>query len=64
MKSGRKQNDSGVHYDETYAPVARWATIRLILAIATVLKWKTTQLDYIMAYPQAPVETELYMRIP
>ena len=54
----------GVHYDETYAPVASWATIRLILTIATVLKWKTTQLDYVMAYPQAPVERELYMRIP
>ena len=26
--------------------------------------WHTTQLDYVQAYPQTPVEKELYMRIP
>ena len=27
-------------------------------------KWKTRQLDYVLAFPQAPVERELYMQIP
>jgi len=27
-------------------------------------KWKTRQLDYVLAFPQAPAEREMYMKIP
>ena len=54
----------GIDYDETYAPVASWRTIRLILTMALVNKWHTRQLDYVLAFPQAPVERDLYMDIP
>ena len=54
----------GQHYNQTYAPVAAWSTVRLILTLALTLNWHTTQLDYVQAYPQAPVERELYMQIP
>ena len=54
----------GINYEETYAPVAKWSTIRLILTLAAVHKWHTRQLDYVLAFPQAPVERELYMEIP
>jgi hypothetical protein len=27
-------------------------------------KWKSKQLDYVLAFPQAPVEKEIYMKIP
>jgi hypothetical protein len=54
----------GIHYDETYAPVASWKSIRLLL-IMTVLKgWHSKQIDYVLAFPQAPVEREIYMQIP
>ena len=53
-----------IHYTKTYAPVASWATIRLILTIALMFKWPTRQLDYKLAFPQAPIERELYMKIP
>jgi Reverse transcriptase (RNA-dependent DNA polymerase) len=36
----------GVHYDQTYAPVASWETIRLLLNMVLKNKWKTRQLDY------------------
>ena len=52
------------HYDQTYAPVASWAIIRLIMTIAAVNKWPTKQLDYVLAFPQAPIERELYISIP
>ena len=26
--------------------------------------WKTTQIDYVLAFPQAPVERDIYMEIP
>ena len=53
----------GKHYSFTYAPVASWTTIRLILTIAAMFKWPTRQLDYVLAFPQAPNERELYMTI-
>ena len=54
----------GEHYDMTYAPVASWNSIRIILSLVAQHGWATKQLDYVAAYPQAPVEKELYMAIP
>ena len=54
----------GEHYDQTFAPVASWTSIRLLLTMVIVNDWKTKQLDYTLAFPQAPVERELYMQIP
>ena len=54
----------GKHYDQTYAPVASWNSIRLLLTMTAVHGWHTKQLDYVAAFPQAPVERELYMKIP
>ena len=54
----------GLHYEETYAPVAKWNSIRILLTLALLHNWKTTQLDYVLAFPQAPVKKELYMEIP
>jgi hypothetical protein len=54
----------GENYWETYAPVASWASIRLIMCMAAKHRWKTKQLDFVQAYPQAPVETDIYIDIP
>jgi hypothetical protein len=54
----------GKHYDLTYAPVARWNSIRLLLSLSALHGWHTVQIDYVLAFPQAPVERELYMEIP
>ena len=54
----------GIHYTDTYAPVASWNSIRLLLTLTAVHSWHTKQLDYVLAFPQAPVEKELYMAIP
>jgi len=56
----------GVHYDPnlTYAPVASWNSIRLLLTMTVVHGWKTRQLDYVLAFPQAPVDRDIYMNVP
>jgi hypothetical protein len=54
----------GEHYDQTYAPVAGWTAIRLVLALTLLMGWHTVQLDYVLAYPQAPAVREMYMDIP
>ena len=57
MKRGRD-------FDLTYAPVATWNAIRLVLTMVLINNWHTVQLDYVAAFPQAPIEKELYMYIP
>ena len=54
----------GQHYDQTYAPVASWKFIRLLLILVAKYGWYSRQLDYVLAFPQAPVEREIYMKIP
>jgi Reverse transcriptase (RNA-dependent DNA polymerase) len=58
------QQEYGVNYWETYAPVVTWAAIRLLLVLALMYRWHTVQIDFVLAYPQAPVECPLYMKIP
>ena len=60
---GSKQQ-KGMDYVETFAPVATWCSIRLILLMACVMDWHTYQLDFVQAFPQAPVEKELYIEVP
>jgi hypothetical protein len=54
----------GEHYEQTYAPVAGWTAIRMILALVLLNGWHTAQLDYVLAYPQAPAVRDLYMEVP
>ena len=60
----RGQQEHGVHYWDTYAPVVTWQTVRLFLILSILLGWQSRQLDFVMAYPQAPAEMPLYMRLP
>lgn len=54
----------GKHYDQTYAPVASWNSIRTLLILAAYHGWYTRQIDYVLAFPQAPIEREIFMKIP
>ena len=58
------QQEYGVNYWETYAPVVNWFSIRLLLAQALLNNWHTRQVDFVLAYPQADIETELFMKLP
>ena len=58
------QQEHGVHYWDTYAPVVTWQTVRHFLILSILLGWQSHQLDFVMAYPQAPAEMPLYMRLP
>jgi Reverse transcriptase (RNA-dependent DNA polymerase) len=60
---GSKQQE-GIDYGDTFAPVASWSSIRVVLLIAAMNKWETKQLDFVHAFPQAPIEKELYISIP
>jgi hypothetical protein len=60
---GGKQ-EHGINYWETYAPVISWTTIRLYLILAILNMKVTRQIDFVLAFPQADIECDLYMEIP
>jgi hypothetical protein len=60
---GSKQ-EKGVNYWETYSPVATWPSIRMLLTMSLMFGWETRQVDYVLAYTQAAIETDLYMKLP
>ncbi len=46
----------GVHYDQTYAPVASWNSIRVLLAMVATRGWHTKQIDYVLTFPKLPLK--------
>ena len=53
-----------VDYWDTYSPVVSWQTIRLIFVLAIVNDWHIQSIDFILAYPQADVKTDIYILPP
>jgi hypothetical protein len=58
------QQQYGIDYWETYAPVVHWSTVRMVLVLSALLNLKSRQVDYTQAFPQAPLEDDVFMRIP
>jgi len=54
----------GWDYNKTYAPVADWIIIWSILVLAIINGWESLQINYVLAYLQAPVKQDMYMEIP
>ena len=54
----------GMNYFETYAPVVTWFAIRLMIIFGIIFGWCLRQVDFVMAYPQAPIEMDIYMELP
>lgn len=62
VHGGRQEH--GVNFWETYSPVVNWFTIRLFLILAIIFNWHTRQVDFVLAFPQADIECDMYMEIP
>ena len=54
----------GIDYEETFAFVARYTSIRSILALDVVMKWKVHQMDVKTTFLNVVVEEEVYMEHP
>ena len=58
------QTIQGVHYDNTFAPVVTWTSIRFMMILSLIYKWETRQIDFVLAYPQAKVSHDIFMNVP
>ena len=54
----------GVDYSETFAPVARLDTIRLLLAVAAQKNWRIYQLDIKSTFLNGFLQEEIYVEQP
>ena len=57
MACGFSQKE-GIDYEETFAPVARYTSIRSVLSLAAVMKWKIHHMDVKIAFFNGVVEEE------
>ncbi|KAE8255552.1 hypothetical protein A4X13_0g3000 [Tilletia indica] len=55
---------AGIDYDETFAPVARLTTVRILVALAIRHKMKIWSMDVVTAYLNGTITEDIYMSQP
>jgi hypothetical protein len=53
-----------VDYEETFAPLTKYASIRVIISIALVMKWSIIQMDVKKVFINEIIEEEVYIEQP
>jgi hypothetical protein len=51
----------GIDYDETFAPVIRYSSIRSILALSAQMGWRIHQMDVKTVFLNGIIEEEVYI---
>ncbi len=55
---------SGTNYWETYSPVVNMVTVRLILLLARIYNLESKAIDFVLAFPQAELDVNIWMYLP
>ena len=56
--------EHGIDYDETFSPVARYESFRILCALAAANDWEIHQMDVNTAFLNGDLEEEIYMEQP
>lgn len=63
VANGNQQSE-GVDFSETFSPVIKQPTIRVVLSLAVHHQWSLRQLDVTNAFLHGVIDEEVYMRQP
>lgn len=63
MVQGYNQEE-GIYYDETFAPVARMEAIRILIAFAYHMEFALSQMDFKNAFLNGLLKEEVYVKQP
>ncbi|CAA7047299.1 unnamed protein product [Microthlaspi erraticum] len=58
------QQEEGVDFKETFAPVIKMNTVRILLEISAAKGWELHQMDVHNAFLHGDLEEEVYMKLP
>ena len=56
--------EKGINYWETYASVVQWTSVGILLILAAIENLHTKSIDFVLAYPQADLDVDIYMELP
>eukprot|EP00957_Ditylum_brightwellii_P031466 2385971-Ditylum_brightwellii.AAC.1 len=63
--TGGSAQTYGIDYNGTYSLDVQWLTVRMLLLLSQLKGYKSRQITYVQAFPQAPLEDEdVLMEIP
>jgi hypothetical protein len=54
----------GIDYEETFAPIAKWNTIRMVINLAAHNGWKLHQMDVKSAFLNGDLKEDIFMTQP
>ena len=46
------------------SPVVSWSTVHLVTVLILINWWHMHSIDFVLVFPQVPVQTGIYMKLP
>ena len=53
-----------MNFDETFTPVAKLSSLRMLLALAAIHDWEIDQMDVVTTFLNPEVDGDVYMAMP
>ena len=60
---GSKQIE-GINYTETYAPIVKWLSVRMLLTMSILHNLETLAMCFTQAHTQSPIDAEVHVHLP
>ena len=54
----------GIDFHNKFTPVVIWSTVRLINMMDDMAGWESIKIDYVLAFYQAPIDSDVYLHLP